>query len=155
MKEPNLPKRSWKVHAKAKGLSDPPAKLQQKKSTGEETVQRNVNRGSNGGDDEDDKIPDVVLNRMIVRILFYVGAPLATGLVLLQVFGLIKEQHWWNVPVWLPFLTTFLTFGASTVGIAYGTLSTSWNPDEKGSLLGIEEAQKNWVEMWKDDETNR
>ncbi|KAG8492033.1 hypothetical protein CXB51_015764 [Gossypium anomalum] len=39
--------------------------------------------------------------------------------------GYPKERNLWDVPLWLPFLTTFNTFGASTLRIAYGTLSAS------------------------------
>lgn len=77
---------------------------------------------------------------------------MALGLAFLHIFGVIKEQHLWNVPLWLPLLTTFLTFGASTMGIAYGALSTSWDEERKGSILGFEEAQKNWVEMWREED---
>lgn len=76
---------------------------------------------------------------------------MATGLALLHLFGVVKEQNLWDAPLWLPFLTTLITFGASTLGIAYGTLSASWDPKKKGSLLGLEEAQRNWVEMWKEE----
>ena len=69
-------------------------------------------------------------------------------------FGIVKDQHLWDVLVWLPFLTTFITFGASSLGITYGTLSTSWDLEKKGSLLELEEAQHNWVDMWKEEEDN-
>lgn len=80
---------------------------------------------------------------------------MAFGVTLLKIFQAIKEQNLWDVPIWLPFFTTFLTFGASTVGIAYGTLSTSLDPEKKGSLFGWEDAQKNWVEMWKEEDEAR
>lgn len=73
------------------------------------------------------------------------------GLVLLQVFSILKESNLLNLPNWVPFLTTFVTFGSSSLGIAYGTLSTSWDPEDKGSVLGFDEAKRNWVEMWKED----
>ncbi|OMO86978.1 hypothetical protein CCACVL1_09353 [Corchorus capsularis] len=124
--------------ASAKGFgSTPPA-----------TVKDNKNSNKN---DDDDEIPQQVFGRMIRRILFSVGVPLATGVALLHIFGVIKEQKLWEIPVWLPFLTTLITFGASTLGIAYGTLSASWDPDKTGSFLGLEEAQRNWVEMWKQE----
>ncbi|PWA93032.1 hypothetical protein CTI12_AA075800 [Artemisia annua] len=41
----------------------------------------------------------------------------------------------------------------STLGIAYGTLSTSWDADNKGSILGFEEAKENWVKMWEEDDS--
>uniref|UniRef100_A0A5B7BLW3 Uncharacterized protein n=1 Tax=Davidia involucrata TaxID=16924 RepID=A0A5B7BLW3_DAVIN len=145
MKTPYLPTRTLKLHAEAKGFTGAPAN--------KETVSRK-NYGSDDGDD-DDKIPEVVLERMIVRILIYVGVPLITGIAFLQVFSIVKEQHLWDVPLWLPFLTTFITFGASALGIAYGTLSTSLDPEKKGSILGFEEAQKNWVEMWREEEDSK
>lgn len=103
-------------------------------------------------DDDDDEIPQVVTERMLVRIVAAVGLPLATGIAFLNVFEYIKENHLWDVPVWLPFLTTLLTFGTSALGIAYGALSTSWDAEKKGSILGFEEAQKNWVDMWREED---
>lgn len=29
----------------------------------------------------------------------------------------------------------------------------SWDADNKGSVLGFEEAKKNWVEMWEQDDS--
>lgn len=151
------PRRTWKLHAKAKGFGGASNNIQEKKLMPKETVPEKSYQKPNGTDDEDDdKIPQVVLDRMIVRILVYVGVPLVTGMVILQGFSIVKEQNLVDIPVWLPFLTTFITFGASALGIAIGTLSASWDPDRKGSLLGLEEAQRNWVEMWKEeDETYR
>ncbi|CAA3013777.1 uncharacterized protein PAM68-like [Olea europaea var. sylvestris] len=105
-------------------------------------------------EDNDDKIPDAVWERMISRILFYVGVPLITGFALLQVLGALKEQKLWDVPNWVPFLTSFVTFGSSALGIAYGTLSTSWDIEKEGSFLGFEQAQKNWDEVWKEEDEN-
>ncbi|XP_057462218.1 uncharacterized protein PAM68-like [Actinidia eriantha] len=143
---PTLHHRKWKVLSEAKGFNRPQSSSQERKNAPVETIRRNAS------DDDDEKIPEVVFERMIARILFYVGAPMATGIAFLQVFGVLKEQNLWDVPIWLPFLTTFVTFGASALGIAYGTLSTSWDPKRKGSLLGFEEAQKNWVDMWREEE---
>ncbi|KAM7499709.1 hypothetical protein LguiA_024123 [Lonicera macranthoides] len=149
-----LPKRItiWKINAKAKGFSKAQANSPDQKSIRKETITIGKGKDPEG----DDKIPDVVMERMVVRILLNVGVPLATGIALLQAFGAIKEQNLWDVPRWLPFLTTLLTFGASALGIAYGTLSASWDPEKKGSILGFQEARENWVEMWKEeDEFNR
>ena len=155
--------RTWRVNAEAKGFGRaPPNNTQDQRSTRialesvpvpRKTYQSNDSGGDD--DDDDDKIPEVVFGRIITRILLSVGVPLATGLAFLQMFSVLKERQLWDVPLWLPFLTTFLTFGASALGIAYGTLSTSWDPERKGSLLGLEEAQVNWVEMWKEEEDRR
>ncbi|XVF09950.1 hypothetical protein REPUB_Repub07fG0141500 [Reevesia pubescens] len=139
----NQPSSTWKVQANGKGFaSTPPATVK------ENAANKNSNKNNN---DEDEQVPQVVFERMIARILVSVGVPLGTGLALLHLFGVAKEQNLWDVPLWLPFLTTFITFGASTLGIAYGTLSASWDPEKKGSFLGLEEAQRNWVEMWEEE----
>ncbi|XAR53613.1 hypothetical protein NMG60_11022232 [Bertholletia excelsa] len=157
-----LQRRNWEVQAQAKGFSGAAARIQKEKVAHLETVSINKERvsgktnGTNAGaDDGDEKIPNVVFERMIGRILFHVGAPLATGVAFLKVFDLMKEKQLWEVPLWLPFFTTFLTFGASALGIAFGTLSTSWDPEKKGSLLGFEEAQRNWVEIWKEEDGSK
>jgi|UniRef100_A0A2N9H0B9 hypothetical protein len=137
----NHPTSTFLPHAKAKGFGTPV-------TIKETTTSKNSQKPNNGDDEE---LPEVVVNRIIARILAFVGVPMALGLLLLHIFGLIEEQHVWDVPRWLPFMTTFLTFGASTMGIAYGSLSSSWDPEKKGSILGLEEAHENWVEIWKDE----
>ncbi|KAK9112709.1 hypothetical protein Scep_020228 [Stephania cephalantha] len=104
---------------------------------------------------EDDQIAPEVWDRMLKRILVFVGTPMASGVALLVMFSALKEHHVWDVPLWLPLLTTLLCFGLSPIGIAYGTLSTSLDPEKKGSVLGWEEVQRNWPEMWsaEDDES--
>ncbi|KAI3508333.1 hypothetical protein L1887_23339 [Cichorium endivia] len=136
-----IPTKSWKINAKAKGFNGETAQKQK-------LIAKEENKKKK--EDADDKIEDVVMERIITRILFNVGIPLVTGLGLLQVFSVIKENNLWQIPRWLPFLTTFITFGASTLGIVYGTLSTSWDADKKGSILGFEEARKNWENMWEE-----
>lgn len=119
----------------------------------EKSATQNSDKGTSSG--ADDEIPRVVFDRMIVRILVSVGAPLATGLTLLKFFEIVKEKGLWDIPIWVPLLTTLLTFGVSAFGIAYGALSSSWDVESNGSVLGLEEAQKNWVEMWREeDESN-
>ncbi|KAI3458092.1 hypothetical protein Pfo_014755 [Paulownia fortunei] len=143
---PFPPPRTWRLHGGAKGFASSPKDR--------ESIARKSNTGRNEKKytDVDDKIPDLVWERMISRILFYVGGPLAIGFALLQAFSVLKEQELWDVPKWLPFLTTFITFGASALGIAYGSLSTSLDAEEEGSFLGFEQVEKNWVEMWKEED---
>ncbi|KAB1204905.1 hypothetical protein CJ030_MR7G015261, partial [Morella rubra] len=137
---------SLKRVANAKGFTGAPA-ASIKDST------KNSNKTNNDDDDDDDdELPRVVIDRIIARILAFVGVPMGAGLALLYIFGFVKEQHIWDFPLWIPFLTTLLTFGASTMGIAYGALSTSWDPERKGSVLGLEEAQKNWVQVWREED---
>ncbi|KAI3975491.1 hypothetical protein MKX01_038760 [Papaver californicum] len=79
-------------------------------------------------EDVNDKIGDEVWGRMIVRILSYVGIPMASGIALLIIFGFLKENHIWDVSLWL-----------------------ALDPNKKGTLLGWEEVQQNWPELWKED----
>ncbi|KGN61652.1 uncharacterized protein PAM68-like [Cucumis sativus] len=132
------------VQVNAKGFTNSPRTAKNRETTAQ-----------NNNEDDDDEIPEAVYSRIITRILAFVGIPMAFGVTLLKIFQAIKEQNLWDVPIWVPFFTTFLTFGASTMGIAYGTLSTSLDPEKKGSVLGWEEAQKNWVEMWKEEDEGR
>lgn len=140
-----LPKRTHHIqpHANAKGFgnNNAPATMKEKPTS------QNPKK-----DDDEEEIPQVVTERMLVRIVAAVGLPLATGIAFLNVFQVIKEKHLWDVPLWLPFLTTLLTFGTSALGIAYGALSTSWDAEKQGSILGFEEAQKNWVDMWREED---
>ncbi|KAK4431428.1 putative protein PAM68-like [Sesamum alatum] len=143
---PFSPPRTWRLHGGAKGFTGGAKDREPPKSNYRERNDKN----------DDDKIPEVVWERMISRILFYVGVPLGIGFACLQVFGVLKEQELWDVPKWLPFLTTFITFGASTLGIVYGSLSTSLDAEEEGSFLGLEQLEKNWAEMWEEeDESGR
>ncbi|KAL5718693.1 hypothetical protein ACHQM5_011570 [Ranunculus cassubicifolius] len=148
---PSSPKKTWKLQAEAKGFGTKSVKTSKKDSEDDFTSKQN--KGSNA--DDDDKISQVVWDRMIVRILFYVGTPMGIGVAFLVIFDNLKEYHIVDFPVWLPFLTTLLSFGTSALGIAYGTLSTSLDPDKKGTVLGWEEVQQNWPEMWKEDEESK
>ncbi|XP_042491135.1 uncharacterized protein PAM68-like [Macadamia integrifolia] len=141
--------KTWRLQAEAKGFGGKSLTVSE---SNKKSQRDNVkNTGRNSGEDDNDTIPEVVFERMIVRILFFVGSPMAMGLAMLQVFDKLKEQEVWDVPLWLPFLMVSLAFGTSGVGLAYGTLSSSWDPDKKGSFLGWEEAQKNWPELWKEE----
>lgn len=110
---------------------------------------------NNTQNDGDDDIPPDVFNRMIRRMLFSVGTPMALGIGFLYVLSLLEKNSIWEVPGWLPFLTILLSFGTSAMGIAYATLTTSWDNNKEGSLLGWEEAQKNWPELWKEEDDKR
>ncbi|KAK2653988.1 hypothetical protein Ddye_013844 [Dipteronia dyeriana] len=134
---------TWKIQANAKGFGGGGA-------TTKESVTKN--NSNNNKKDQEDQLPQAVLDRIIVRILVSFGVPMATGFASLFLLGLAKEQLLWDVPKWVVGLTTLLTFGSSAVGIAYGPLSASWNEKRKGSLLGLEEAKRNWVVVWEEEE---
>ncbi|KAI9085188.1 hypothetical protein K1719_032821 [Acacia pycnantha] len=140
-------KHKFKPHTNAKGFSASDGSIK----TTSKKANDNDDNNKKKKNDEDDEIPQEVYNRMIVRILVSVGLPMGLGLAFLQIFGVLKEKQIWDVPLWLPFTTSLFTFGASALGIAYGSLSTSFDAERKESLLGFEEVQRNWVEMWKEE----
>ncbi|XP_057446005.1 uncharacterized protein PAM68-like [Lotus japonicus] len=131
--------------ANAKGFSNRP-------STTETDIVPSKNRRRGVNEEEDEELPRVVLYRIIGRILFSVGVPLVLGLALLDLYGELKDRGIWDAPLWIPFTTTLLTFGASTLGIAYGTLSASLDAEREGTFLGLNEVQRNWVEMWEEED---
>ena len=104
--------------------------------------------GGGGGDDDEEELPQPVFDRILRRIMFAVGVPMASGVALLNAYDALKRGQGVDVPAWVPLLTILVAFGTSALGIAYGTLSASWDPDKEGSLLGIDEARANWPVLW-------
>ncbi|RLN19001.1 ABC-type Co2+ transport system, permease component [Panicum miliaceum] len=111
---------------------------------------RSTDKNGGGGGD-DDELPQPVFDRILRRIMFAVGVPMASGVALLNAYDALKRGQGVDVPAWVPLLTILVAFGTSALGIAYGTLSASWDPDKEGSLLGIDEARANWPVLWKEE----
>ncbi|KAJ1298650.1 hypothetical protein BS78_01G469800 [Paspalum vaginatum] len=99
-------------------------------------------------DDRDATIPEVVTNRMMRRVGVSVGAPLALGVGFFPVFYYLKAVAKVDVPTWIPFGVSFVFFGAALAGVSYGIVSASWDPAREGSLLGWNEARRNWPVFW-------
>ncbi|CAN6306052.1 unnamed protein product [Urochloa humidicola] len=106
---------------------------------------------NNVGGEDDDELPQSVFDRILRRILFAVGVPMASGVALLNAYDALKRGGGVEVPSWVPLLTILVAFGTSAMGIAYGTLSASWDPNKEGSLLGIDEARANWPVLWEEE----
>ncbi|KAG2539760.1 uncharacterized protein PAM68-like [Panicum virgatum] len=107
--------------------------------------------GGSGDNEDDDELPQPVFDRILRRIMFAVGVPMASGVALLNAYDALKRGQGVDVPAWVPLLTILVAFGTSALGIAYGTLSASWDPDKEGSLLGIDEARANWPVLWEEE----
>ncbi|KAF8698495.1 hypothetical protein HU200_035237 [Digitaria exilis] len=120
------------------------------KSNGSKSEEKGI-KGGGGGDEDDEEVPQPVFDRILRRILFFVGVPMASGVSLLKGYDALKREQGVDVPAWLPLLTILLAFGTSALGIAFGTLSASWDPDREGSLLGFDEVTANWPVLWKDE----
>ncbi|XP_062216715.1 protein PAM68, chloroplastic-like [Phragmites australis] len=99
-------------------------------------------------DERDAAIPEVVTNRMMRRVGVSVGAPLALGVGFFPVFYYLKAVAKVDVPTWIPFGVSFVFFGAALLGVSYGIVSASWDPAREGSLLGWNEARRNWPVFW-------
>ncbi|CAL9243283.1 unnamed protein product [Arabidopsis halleri] len=128
----NKPRWESKLHAGPKGF-------------------QSTKSSENPGPEDDPPIPQEVFERMMGRIVVSVGTPLGLGVAILKILEVLKDRNLWDVPLWVPFLTTLVTFGSSALGIAYGSLSTNLDPTKTNSLFGLKEAKENWVEMWKED----
>lgn len=109
----------------------------------------------NDSDDKDEDnereegiIPEIVTNRMISRMGFTVGIPLFIGLLFFPFFYYLKVGLKIDVPTWVPVIVSFIFFGTALGGVSYGIVSSSWDPLREGSLLGWNEAQKNWPVFW-------
>ncbi|XVE65401.1 hypothetical protein DITRI_Ditri07aG0177600 [Diplodiscus trichospermus] len=134
-----------------RGFGPPPKKSKKtkKKKSGDEKDEEEE-------DDDDDEeferdagiIPEVVTNRMISRMGFSVGIPLFIGLLFFPFFYYLKVVLKIDVPTWVPFIVSFFFFGTALLGVSYGIVSSSWDPLREGSLLGWNEAQKNWPVFW-------
>ncbi|MED6144395.1 Protein pam68, chloroplastic [Stylosanthes scabra] len=131
-----------------KGFGTPPNKKKKKKNT------KNPRKDYDDDDDEEEErreegvIPEVVTNRMISRMGFSVGIPLGIGLLFFPFFYYLKVGLKIDVPTWVPFIVSFFFFGSALLGVSYGIVSSSWDPLREGSLLGWNEAQKNWPVFW-------
>ncbi|XP_062209985.1 protein PAM68, chloroplastic-like [Phragmites australis] len=117
--------------------------------------QKKLDEGEESDEEEEDEederdaaIPEVVTNRMMRRVGVSVGAPLALGVGFFPVFYYLKTVAKVDVPTWIPFGVSFIFFGAALLGVSYGIVSASWDPARDGSLLGWNEARRNWPVFW-------
>lgn len=132
-----------------KGFGPSPEKAKKtKKPNGE--YDDNEDNEDNEEEDARDQgiIPEVVTNRMMNRMGFSVGVPLFIGLLFFPFFYYLKVGLKIDVPTWVPFIVSFFFFGSALLGVSYGIVSSSWDPLREGSLLGWNEAQKNWPVFW-------
>eukprot|EP00249_Psilotum_nudum_P001049 c13331_g1_i1 orf=92-760(+) len=105
-------------------------------------------RKDEGEEEEDDLVPEVITNRMLGRMGFTVGIPLAVGFLFFPFFYYLKVVLKLDVPEWLPLSTSIVMFSIAGLGITYGVVSTSWDPLREGSRLGWKEARANWPVLW-------
>ncbi|XP_020681610.1 protein PAM68, chloroplastic [Dendrobium catenatum] len=120
----------------------------QKKRLGQIDDEEEDDEDEEERDDDAGTIPEVVTNRMMQRMGLSVGIPLGIGLLFFPFFYYLKVAVKLDVPNWIPLLVSFFFFGASLLGVSYGIVSASWDPLREGSVLGWNEARRNWPVFW-------
>jgi hypothetical protein len=132
-----------------------PGKSRRRRNKQQQQQQQQQPQKEDDADDDDDDdderdvaIPEVVTNRMMRRVGLSVGLPLALGVGFFPLFYYLKAVRKVDVPTWIPFGVSFVFFGAALLGVSYGIVSASWDPAREGSLLGWNEARRNWPVFW-------
>jgi len=96
-------------------------------------------------------IPDAVNKRMIRRMATFCGIPTALGVS--TFFGsYLAVINGVDLPNAVVFLISLGFFGIGVLGLSYGALSTSWDEEKVGGILGIDEFRVNFKRMaaaWK------
>lgn len=87
-------------------------------------------------------IPPEVSRRMVRRVLVFCGIPSLIGLSSFFVNYYLLVNHVLALPSYFTLVESLAFFGLGFLGISYGVLSASWDP-EPGSLLGIGEFRRN------------
>jgi hypothetical protein len=70
---------------------------------------------------------------MMRRVGASVGLPLLLGVGFFPLFYYLKAVRKVDVPTWIPFGVSFVFFGAALLGVSYGIVSASWDPNREGS----------------------
>lgn len=103
------------------------------------------------GGSADSEIPKDVSQRMLRRMAFFSGMPIALGV---GVFFLSYYLQSREIVAFAPvavLLVTMGCFGLGVLGLTYGVLSASWD-EESGGLIGLKEFKLNFgraMESWR------
>jgi hypothetical protein len=79
---------------------------------------------------------------MVRRVLVFCGIPSGIGLSSFFVNYYLLVNHVVALPSYFTLIESLAFFGLGFLGISYGVLSASWDP-EPGSLLGVGEFRRN------------
>ena len=88
-------------------------------------------------------VPELVADRMIGRIAAFFGIPVFSGLAIFVGAFFYSKQTDTVIQPNIVAYATQVPFVLGLVGITYGILSASWEPDSDGSMLGINEFKTN------------
>lgn len=105
------------------------------------SVRQRASKSANG---DDAGIPEVVSRRMIRRMAVFAGVPTTLGMASFVISYILLTRHIVEFPNVVVLLISLGCFGLGTLGLSYGVLSASWQEDEVGSLLGVDEFSVNF-----------
>jgi hypothetical protein len=88
-------------------------------------------------------VPEIVADRMLGRIIAFFGVPVFGGLAIFVGAFFYSKKYDMVAPPAVIAYATQVPFVVGLVGISYAILSTSWEPETKGSLLGVAEFKIN------------
>ena len=88
-------------------------------------------------------VPELVANRMITRIAGFFGIPVFGGLSIFVGAFFYSKNSDSIIPPYIIAYATQVPFVLGLIGISYAILSSSWDEDKEGSLLGIDEIKIN------------
>ncbi len=109
--------------------------------------QRSARRNTDPG------IPEEVTKRMMKRMMVFSGVPSFLGMATFVVSYFVVTKLDYDLPNSAVLLVSLGFFGLGVVGLSYGILSASWEPEQSGSLLGTQEFGTNFSRMtdaWKE-----
>ena len=88
-------------------------------------------------------IPEEVSKRMLRRALWLAGVPTTLGMSAFFINYYLLVNGIFELPIWFTYAETLALFGLGFVGLTYGVLSASWEPERDGGLVGLSEFQFN------------
>lgn len=92
-------------------------------------------------------VPEMVADRMIGRITAFFGVPVFGGLaIFVGAFFYSKQTDTVIQPSIIAYATQ-VPFVLGLLGITYGIMSASWEPESDGSALGIDEFKTNFARV--------
>ena len=91
-------------------------------------------------------IPQEVTRRMVKRMAFFSGIPTVLGMSSFFIAYLIVNAGV-KLPPYIVLTVSLGLFGLGVLGLTYGILSSSWEVDRAGSLLGWSDFKLNFVRM--------
>ena len=98
-------------------------------------------------------IPPEVSKRMVRRASWMAGVPTTLGMSAFFINYYLLVNHIVELPSWLTYAETLMLFGMGFVGLSYGVLSASWEPERDGGLIGLSEFRFNvkvLFEQWRE-----